>query len=174
MVIDIVVISCAFPGCEFKSEDIVEEIASAHLQSHAFTHAAAPTAHQDIGPVVITHEYQGPKLERPHINFGVSMEEWNVFTRSWRLFKAVSGISNELAPSLLFQCTSKKLEDNLLKFDAEIVTRPNEELTEFMRRLTVIPIMQMCQMRDESFGSCAARVRGTLTHVPFLLIVLVV
>ena len=89
-----VVISSAFPGCEFKSEDATEAIACALLQSHAFTHAAAPTAHQAIGPV-LAHERQGPKLERPHIDFGVSIEERNVFTRMWRLFKEGSGISDE-------------------------------------------------------------------------------
>ena len=37
------------------------------------------TAHQAIGPV-LAHESQGPKLERPHIDFDDSTEEWNVFT----------------------------------------------------------------------------------------------
>ena len=85
------------------------------------------------------------------------------------MFKQGSGISDESAPSQLFQCISKELGDNLLKFDAEIAARPIEELTESMRRLAVLPIatdalttelMQMCQMRDESFRSFAARVRG--------------
>ena len=74
-----VVISSAFPGCEFKSEDVTEAIVSAPLQSHAISHAAAPTAHPAIGPVV-AHKRQGPKLERPHIDFSVLMEEWNVFS----------------------------------------------------------------------------------------------
>ena len=160
-----VVISCAFPGCEFKSEDVTEAIA--FLQSHAFSHAAAAIARPAVGPV-LAHERQGPKLERPHIDFGVSMEERNVFTRRWRLFIESSGISDDSAKSQLFQCTSKELGDNLLQFDAEIATRPIEELTESMRRLAVIPIatgvlrtklMQMRQMRDVSFRSFAARVR---------------
>ena len=97
------------------------------------------------------------------------MEEWNVFTRRWRLFKEGSGISDESTPSQLFQCTSKVLGHNLLKFDAEIAVRSIEELAESMRRLAVIPIatgvlrtelMQMRKMRDESFRSYAARVRG--------------
>ena len=165
-----IIISCAFPGCEFKSEDVTEAIACALLRSHAFSHTAAPTAYPVIGPVgLLAHERQGPKLERPHIDFGVSMEERNVFTRRWCLFEEGSGISDESAPSQLLHCTSKELEDNLLKFDAEISTRPIEELTESMRRLAVIPIAtgvlrteltQMRQMRDESFRSFAAKVRG--------------
>ena len=110
-----VVISCAFPGCEFKSEGVTEAIACALLQSHAFSHAAAPTAHQTIGPV-LAHKRQGPKLERPRIDFGVSMEEWSVFTRRWHLLKEGSGISDEPASSQLFQCTNKELGFNILKF----------------------------------------------------------
>ena len=92
------------------------------------------------------------------------MEEWNVLICRWRLFKEGSGISDESAPSQLFQCTSTEFGDNLLKF----ATRPIEKLIESMRRLVVIPIVtgvlrteltQMCQMRDESFRSFAARVR---------------
>ena len=54
-----VVISCAFPGCEYKSEDVTEAIACALLLSHAFTYAAAPTAHQPMGPI-FSHKRQGP------------------------------------------------------------------------------------------------------------------
>ena len=71
------------------------------------------------------------------------MEEWNVFTRKRRSFKEGSGISDESAPSQLLQCTSKELRDTLLKFDAEIATRPIDELTESMRRLAVIPLLQV-------------------------------
>ena len=71
------------------------------------TLAATPTAHQTIGPVFAT-ERQEPKLERPYIDFGVSMEERNVFTRRWRLFEEGSRISDESAPSQLFQCISKE------------------------------------------------------------------
>ena len=69
-----VVISCAFPGCEFKSEDVTEAVVCTLLQSHEFSQAAASTAHPAIGPV-LAYERQGSILERPHIDFGVSMEE---------------------------------------------------------------------------------------------------
>ena len=97
------------------------------------------------------------------------MDEWNEFIRRWLLFKEGSGMSDESAPSQLFPCTSKELRDNLLKFDPENPIRPFDELTEFMRRLAVIPIatgilkielIQMRQMRDEAFRSFAARVNG--------------
>ena len=90
-----------------------------------------------------------PKLERPHIDFGVSMEEWNVFTRRWRLFKVNFGISDESAPSQHFKSISEELGDNLQKFDAEIATG-----------VLRTELMQMCQMRGKCFRLFAARVRG--------------
>ena len=110
------------------------------------------------------------------------MEEWNVFTCRWRLFKEGSGMNGESTPSQLFQCTTKVLGDNLLEFDAKIAIRSIEGLTKSMRRLAVIPIatdvlrtelVQMCQMRDES-GHLPLEYVEKLTHVLFLLTVLVV
>ena len=163
-----VVISCAYPGCDYQSEDVTEPIACALLQSHSFSHATAASAGQAAVPAPVT-ENRGPRLERPHIGIGVSLEEWNVFTRRWHVFKAGSGIDDTSAPSQLFQCASKELGDNLLKYDADVASRPLTDLLTSMRRLAVIPIatgvlrtdlMQMCQRRDEAFRSFAARVRG--------------
>ena len=109
-----VIISCAFPGCNFKSEDVTETIAYALLQSHAFIHRGAFTVHQRDEPTQ-ARECPEPKLERSCINIDVSMEDWNVFLRRWRVFKEGSSISDTAALQQLFQCTSKALGDNLLK-----------------------------------------------------------
>ena len=80
-----------------------------------------------------------------------------------------SGINKTSATAQLFQCASQSLGDSLLKSDAEIVSKPLEELLFAMRRLAVIPIatdvlrsdlMQMCQLRDKLFRAFATRVRG--------------
>ena len=118
-----VIISCDFPGCDFKSEDVTEAIACALLQSHAFIHSGASAVHHRDEPTQ-ARECPGPKLERPCIDIGVSMEDWNVFLRRWRVYKEGSDISDTAAPPQLFQCTSKALGDNLLKFDADITTKP--------------------------------------------------
>ena len=109
------------------------------------------------------------KLERPQIDIGVSLEQWNIFTRRWRVFKAGSGITDASASSQLFQCASRELGDSLLKSDVEICTKPLADLLTFMQKLAVIPtatsvlrteLMQLHQMRDEPFRSFGARVRG--------------
>ena len=157
-----VVIDCAYPGCAFQSEDAPEAEACAILQSHAFSHATP-------GPNSIRAPSEGPKLTRPSIDVGVSLEAWNVFTRRWQMFRQGSGINEASATAQLFQCASQSLGDSLLKSDAEIVSKPLQELLSAMRRLAVIPVatgvlrsdlMQMRQLRDEPFRAFAARVRG--------------
>ena len=104
-----VVISCACPGCDYQSEDVTEPIACALLQSHSFSHATAASAVQAAVPAPVT-ENRGPRLERPHIGIGVSLEEWNVFTRRWHVFKAGSGIDDTSAPSQLFQFANRSVD----------------------------------------------------------------
>ena len=171
-----VVIDCAYPGCAFQSEDAPEAVACAILQSHAFSHAAP-------GPNFNRAPSEGPKLTRPSIDVGMSLEAWNVFTRRWQMFRQGSGINKASATAQLFQCASQSLGDSLLKSDAEIVSKPLQELLSAMRRLAVIPVatgilrsnlIQMRQLRDEPFRAFAARVRAKQTHVHSQLIVLVV
>ena len=157
-----VVIDCAYPGCACQSEDESEAVACAILQSHAFSHAVP-------GPYFNRAPLEGPKLTRPSIDVGVSLEAWNVFTHRWQMFRQGSGINEASATAQLFQCASQSLGDSLLKSDAEIVSKPLQELLSAMRRFAVIPVatgvlrsdlMQMGQLRDELFRAFSARVRG--------------
>ena len=75
-----VVLSCVFPGCAYKTDDLSELPACTLLQSHAFIHAMAPAAQIDP-PQQSVQESRGPKLERPQIDIGISLEQWNIFTR---------------------------------------------------------------------------------------------
>ena len=105
-------------------------------------------------------------LERPLIDIGVSMEDCKVFLR--RSFATQQ-------PSQLFQCNSKALDNNLLKFDADINNKPITGITESIRCLAVIPIatvvlrtelMQMQPMRNESVWRFLARIQGKEDTVP--------
>ena len=149
-------------GCAFQSEDAPEAVACAILQSHTFSHAAR-------GPNFNRAPSEGPELTRPSTDVGVSLEAGNVFTRRWQTFRQGSGINKVSATAQLFQCASQSLGDSLLKSDAEIVSKPLQELLSALRRLAVIPVatgvlqsdlVQMHQLRDEPFRAFTARVRG--------------
>ena len=111
----------------------------------------------------------GPKLERPKIDIGVTLEQWNMFERRWDVFVNGSGINPTNSSPQLFQCASEELGNNLLKIDANVTSKATKLLLSEMKSLAVIAIprgvlraelFQMRQERDESFRSYAARVRG--------------
>ena len=64
-----VVVGCAVPGCAFETRDVSEALAIALLTNHGLVHrnppAQIPTLHD-------------PKLDRPKVDDGVTIEEWNM------------------------------------------------------------------------------------------------
>ena len=159
-----VVVGCSVPGCEFKSDDVSEATAIALLTNHGLAHQAAPPA--IAGPAPVS---RGPKLDRPKVDVGVAIEEWNVFVRRWDVFRAGSGIDEASAPAQLFQCAGTELGDSLLKVNPNLTSDSLTQLLTAMRSLAVIPVatgvlrtelLQLRQKRDETFRVFAARVRG--------------
>jgi hypothetical protein len=145
-----VVVECSVPQCDFKTNDVSEALAIALLSNHGL-------AHQNTVPVVSTQPaptFQGPKLEQPKIDVGVSTEDWNVFVRRWEVFRTGSGI---------------ELGDSLLKANSNAASGTLNELLATMRSLAVIPVatcvsrtelLQLRQERDEAFHTFTAMVRG--------------
>ena len=134
---------------QFQSDDVTEALAIALLTNHGLSHTvtAAPTA------------IRGPKLERPKVDVGVSLEEWNVFVRRWNVFKSGSGIEDASAASQLFQCTGPALGDSILKTDATATTKSLSDLLAAMRSLAVIPSPQEC-----SEQTCYTCTRSMTSH----------
>ena len=77
-----VVVKCSVPSCTFETEDVSEALAIALLANHGLAHQTAPAA---IAEPTQTPSLRGPKLERPKVDVGVSIEEWNVFVRRWEV-----------------------------------------------------------------------------------------
>ena len=62
------------PDCTYTTEDVTEAVAIALLNAHMHSHTQSSKVKRG-----------GPKLDRPVIEAGASMEEWNLFTRKWRI-----------------------------------------------------------------------------------------
>ena len=149
---------CPIEGCPYVTINGSEVVACALLAAHTPAHNVAPA------PMT-----SGPKLERPKIDIGVTLEQWNMFERRWDVFVNGSGINPTISSPQLFQCASEELGNNLLKIDANVTSKPTKLLLSEMKSLAVIAVargvlraelFQMRQERDESFRSYAARVRG--------------
>ena len=156
-----VIVQCSVPSCEFQTTDVSEALAIALLANHALAHQNATPTEAAPAP-----KPQGPKLERPKVDVGVSIEDWNVFVRRWEVFRTGSGINETSAPSQLFQCAGTELGDSLLKANPNIASQPLEQLLAAMRSLAVIPVatcvlrtelLQLHQDRDEACRSQSTR-----------------
>ena len=126
-------VNCPIPGCGFSTGEFPEVVAVALLTTHATLHS---TSHGTY----LSGRTTGPNLERPKVESGISIEDWNVFERRWKVFKCGSGIDDNSAPAQLFQCASVTLGDAMLKVDADITTRPTEIVIATMKSLAVIPV----------------------------------
>ena len=68
------------PRCDFKTpEGLAKSIALVVFNAHVTEHMPTPAAAQAPPPTALAP--RGPKLERPKVDLGVSMEEWNVYER---------------------------------------------------------------------------------------------
>ena len=146
------------PDCPYETPESSEAVTCALLAAHSTIHM--PRA------AVVT---KGPKLDRPKVNIGVTLEEWNIFKRRWDVFVSRSGLDPDASSSQLFQCAGDELGDSLLKTDPSIVSKPTSVVMAAMKSLAVIivatgvmraELVRMQQERDESFRAFAARVRG--------------
>ena len=146
-------IKCSIPECPYKTPECGEAVTCALLAAHSTIQMAGPPR----AAVVI----QGPKLKRPKVNIGVTLEEWNIFKLRWDVFVSGCGLDPDASSLQLFQCAGDELGDSLLKTDPSIVAA--------MKSLAVIVVaagvmraelVRMQQERDESFRAFAARERG--------------
>ena len=147
-------LECPVPGCTYSTGEKTENVAVTLLNAHMVVH---------------THPQSGPKLKRPSIEAGVSMETWNLFTRKWKAYQEEYHITDDNGSRQLLQCADDTLEDALLKTDPEITSKSVTEALAAMKELAVIPIatgilrselLEMKQNRDEAFRNFASRVRG--------------
>ena len=151
------IVKCLIQGCAYQTEDVEPAVVAALLQLHA-------TEHSGTGSKASV-----PSLDRPRIDTGVSLEEWNSFVRRWDAYRTGSRISDDIAAVQFFQCASNGLADILLKSDPNVTSRSLASVLTAMRLLAVVPVcrgvtradlMRMTQANDETFRHFAGRVRG--------------
>ena len=157
-----VVIECPIVGCTYSTPDVSEAIGCALLATHTTVHSNTQSTRSQEG-------VRAPQLDRPKVDMGVNIEEWNIFTRRWNGFVSGSGLNPTNCSSQLFQCAALSLGDALLKSHPNIMSKPTCEVMEAMKSLAVVPValgvaraelLAMSQQRDEPYRSFAARVRG--------------
>ena len=157
-----VVIKCPIEGCSYQTEDQVMEIVVKLLDLHSVQHKQQQAQCQPV-------QVSAPKLNRPHIDMGVTQESWITFTRRWEAYKQGSGITDNIATIQLLQCASEQLEEYLWKTDSQLSLKSERLVLKIMESIAVIKVsigvartelMRLTQDNDEPFRTFATRVRG--------------
>ena len=165
-------ITCTVPDCEYVTDSLPAQYAMEQLRQHREDVHRNAHSRQDHTSATS----RPPALDRPKIDVGASIEQWNLFTRKWELYRMGSGITDTAAPAQLFQCASEQLGDSILKSDSTIMDKPLADLVTAMKSLAVVPVatgvlrldlLQLRQDRDEPLWTYAARVRGRAESCAF-------
>ena len=115
---------CPIEGCPYVTIDDSEVVACALLAAHTPAHNVAPA------PMTTS----GPKLERPKIDIGVTLEQRNMFERRWDVFVNGSGINLTNSSRSYSNVLVKNLATcNLLKIDANVTSKPTKLLLSKMK-----------------------------------------
>ena len=157
-------ILCPIAVCEYSTGSVPEAVAVVLLSTHAISHTASSNA---------SNVRRGPKLDRPKVELGISMEQWNLFVRKWNVFKTGTDIADGLDSIQLFQCAEESLGDAMFMVDFNITAKSTNDVLELLKSLTVISdaiggLLGMKQKRDESFRTFSSRVRGKAETCEFV------
>ena len=103
-------VKCPIAGCAYETEDVSEALAIALINTHGIGHSTSQATRSS-----------GPKMDRPKVEAGITLEEWNVFMKKWEIYASLSGIGRENASVQFFQCASDELSTAVLKVVGKIV-----------------------------------------------------
>ena len=110
-------IPCSAPACGYNTDSQVPPDTGlqdkiALLQIHKDTVHATPAQHHGTPQVAATHR---AKLDLPKLSAGSSQETWELFQRSWQLYKTGMGIPDTQATVYLFNCLDQDQRDDIMR-----------------------------------------------------------
>ena len=122
-------IPCSAPSCGYNTDSQVPPDTGlqgkiALLQIHKDTVHATPAQHHGTPQVAATHR---AKLDLPKLSAGSSQETWELFQRSWQLYKTGMSIPDTQGTVYLFNCLDQDLRD-----DISDSRQHNEELAKYV------------------------------------------
>ena len=156
-------ITCPVQGCDWKSDDLPEAMASAvtmQLQVHDKSAHTAP-------PPKASYKLN---IDPPTLDVGATPEEWDAFKRQWSMFKTGTDIPPHQTPTALFYCCSSNLRLDIMRdLRNDVATMLENDLLAEIRRLAVreesvlvhrLRLGKMSQTPGMSIRTFLANLRG--------------
>ena len=110
-----------------------------------------------------------PKINRPSLQQGIGEDDWVAFARRWDNFRKGTDLSPNQVTTQLLACCEPELEAALFREDPNIADKPEKDVLDAMKRLTVLNValsvrratlLQTKQDPGERVRQYVARVRG--------------
>lgn len=110
-----------------------------------------------------------PKINRPSLQQGIGEDDWVAFARRWDNFRKGTDLSPNQVTTQLLACCEPELEAALFREDPNIANKPEKDVLDAMKRLTVLNValsvrratlLQTKQDPGERVRQYVARVRG--------------
>ena len=130
--LDMVSISCQFTGCTYRAENASEQVALAMYNSHQLTHQQSSSMRPS--------SKKPPSIPRPEIKQDVNEEDWESVVSEWGNFKRYNDIPDDQIAIQLLACCDKGLSRLVVREDPDVVTKPEAEVLEAIKRLAVIKV----------------------------------
>ena len=152
-------ISCPYPECTFKTEDVDAAIVAGLLNIHAMTHS----------PTVNTAA-KLEKVRRPVIRTDGTTEDWEYFLKRWADYKTATKLDGTDLILQLLECCDESLRKDLTRSTTgSLSTKTEKDVLSSIRKLAVreenamvsrYKLYTMKQDREETIRNFGARVKG--------------
>ena len=162
-------LACQFPDCDasISLTDHSEAIAIALYTAHTATHTMAAMA---IGPAPATApRSKAPPLDRPKLEPGTSLADWNFFSSRWTSFKTASDVPPDKVVHQLLGSLDTDLQRLLYRENNKPENLSEKDLLELLKKIAVKPeniwcarekMHTMTQDTGEPVSNWSARLKG--------------
>ena len=112
-------LTCAFPDCQYKTDNLSEAFAAALHEQLKMHERASHTAAPESKP----HKL---KIDPPKLDVGATPEEWQSFRRQWDMYKSGTLLPREQLATALFYCCTEGLRLDIMRDTQDYVTAMEE------------------------------------------------
>ena len=131
-------LKCSLSSCAYSTDDQVP--ATTELETKLkLLRIHADTVHQPRVQQDSSHTSSKAKLDPPRLSAGSDQQTWDLFKRSWEIYKSGMSIPTAQQPVHLFNCLDEDLRSDVLRAnpDRNFDTWAEKDLMEAIQILAV-------------------------------------
>ena len=131
-------LKCSLPSCSYSTDSQVSSDTDLEAKMKLLR-IHADTVHAQSRNQVSSLTSSKAKLDPPRLSTGADQQTWDLFQRSWQLYKSGMGITEVQQAVHLFNCLYEDLRSDVLRANPEknISDLKEQDLLESIKTLVV-------------------------------------